>query len=78
VEKSWNLTLVRKIRETQGNCGLNVVCHCSCDSYKITRGLLSKVDNDMHKMDCMVEFSNIVVIPIQHCEINFITLTALV
>ena len=41
----------REIKKCWGNCGLPVVCNCSCYSHKnITWVLLSKVD--MHKMDC--------------------------
>jgi len=48
VSHNHSLTLVM---ESQGNCGLPVVCYYSCNSHKmnVTQVLLSKVD--MHKMD---------------------------
>ena len=51
LRKSGNLTLVREIRKSLGNCGLLAVGYCCCDRHEIkTCVQLSKVD--MLKMDC--------------------------
>ena len=43
---------VREIRKSPENCGLPVVCYCSCNTHSTNIAQVLLINVDKHKMEC--------------------------